>query len=394
MVKQSLPNLAPENVEALVHELNVHQIELQMQCHELQRAQAEAEESRDRYRELYESIPVAYVTIDAAGRIYDMNPASVQLLGIDRKQFHFFFSFFCNGDLDAVTLFSKRLLDRHESDMSEFTMKKADGTPFVAALHAVPVEVGEGRGERLRVTFEDITARKETEEQLRRQRVELEKNETELRELAQLLITAQEGERKRIARELHDDHCQRVTTLILEAKLLTRVCERQSPDLVPRLSMMSEKLSDLLNDFRTLSHDLLPRNLGDVSLVGPIRDLVREFSGKAGFDLTFVEQPVREKIPSDIMTAVFRLLQESLSNIVKHAKAKQVVVTLGGTDEGIELVVTDDGVGFDPTRDRTVQKGMGLVGMRERVRPLGGTVKIISRPDQGTTIAFSIPCPS
>lgn len=391
VVKQSLPNLAPENVEALVHELQVHQIEIQMQCYELQRAQLEAEESRDRYRELYESIPVGYLTIDASGRIYDMNPACARLLGIDQqKSLNNFFFFFRNGDLNAATLFCRRVLAQQEPDMQEFNMKKVDGARFRATVQAVPVAVGEGKGERLRVALENITSRKAAEERLERQQAELEANEDELRKLARLLITAQEEERKRIARELHDDHCQRVTTLIMETKLLAKVCKQQFPDIVSRLTVMGEKLSQLLNDFRTISHNLLPRNLGD-SLVGPIRDLVREFSGRSGFEITFLERDVPANIPPNIMTTVFRLLQESLCNILKHAEAKHVAVTLGGTDTGIELVVADDGIGFDPVRARGAQKGVGIVGMRERVRPLGGVVKIISEPNQGTTIVFSIP---
>lgn len=91
------------------------------------------------------------------------------------------------------------------------------------------------------------------------------------------------------------------------------------------------------------------------------------------------------------MTTIYRLLQESLCNIVKHANAKQVTVTLAGTGQrGGELVVVDDGVGFDPTHAGEGRKGMGIVGMRERLRLVGGTLKIISRPGQGTTMSFSI----
>ena len=92
------------------------------------------------------------------------------------------------------------------------------------------------------------------------------------------------------------------------------------------------------------------------------------------------------------MTTICGLLQESLCNVLKHAKAKHVAVTLGETEQGeVELVVTDDGIGFDPTRAWDGQRGMGIVGMRERARLLGGTFKIASEPCQGTTVTFSIP---
>jgi PAS domain S-box-containing protein len=396
VIERSVPNLKPENVTALVHELQVHQIELEMQCHELRRAQSELEESRDTYRELYESIPIGYVTLDRDGRIYDMNPTGTALLGWNPTghRLRTFNAFFSDKDSDRFVLFCRRVVSTQTADAGEFEMKRSDESGFFAALQANPVKTGKGRGERLRVTFTDITRRKEAEETLRGQQIELKANQAEMRELTRKLFTAQEDERARIARELHDDYCQRVTTLILEANMLRRACEREVPSLAPRLTAMSQKLSDILNDFRALSHELLPRNLGDTSLAVPIRNLVKEFSQKAGFEIKFFEQEVPETIPPGIMTTMFRLLQESLCNIVKHASAKHVAVTLGGTEQGeVELVVVDDGIGFDTARVCEGQKGMGIVGMRERAQLVGGTVKIISRPGEGTTVIFWIPLP-
>jgi two-component system sensor histidine kinase NreB len=220
----------------------------------------------------------------------------------------------------------------------------------------------------------------------------LEANRAELQALTRKLFTAQEEERKRIARELHDDYCQRVTTLILDVNMLKKASEKDASHLAPRLSAMGHNLSTLLNEFRALSHELLPRNLGDTSLAGPIRDLIKEFNGKAGFEIKFLEQAVPAKIPPGTMTTIFRLLQECLSNITKHANATHVAVTLAGSGKGeVELVVMDDGVGFDTTRAWDGRKEMGIIGMRERVRLAGGTMKIDSRPNHGTTLTFTVP---
>jgi PAS domain S-box-containing protein len=394
LVNHSVPILPPENVEALVHELRVHQIELELQNQELQRANYESEESRNRYRELYESIPIGYVTIDAAGLIHDVNPAGARLLGIEesRTALNNFF-FFYDGDIDRITLFARKVIEQQTPDVGEYRMKRADNSCFTAFLQAAPVQIGEGEEGRIRVAFQDVTQQKHSEAQLRRQRVELEANQAELRELTKKLFAAQEEERRRIARELHDDHCQRVTALILEANMLTKTCKTRLPDIAPRLTAMSQKLADILSDFRSLSHELLPRNLGDKSLIGPMRDLIGEFSGKAGFEVKFVEPNVALMIPPPIMTALFRLLQESLSNIAKHANAKRVTVTLTGTHQTVELHVTDDGVGFDPGLLPTKREATGIVGMRERLRPFGGIVHIISRPGQGATVTSSVPLP-
>ena len=395
LTEQSIPNLTPESAMALVHELQVHQIELEMQNHELRRAQAELVESRDLYRELYESIPVGYATLDRDSRIYDINPTGTALLKWNPMphQPRPFNAFFSDRDRDRFSLCCRRIVSRQEPDTGEFEMKRPDGSVFFAALQADPVKTGEGKGDRLRVTFMDITRRKEAEETLRRQHIELEANRAELRELTRRLFTAQEEERRRISRELHDDHCQRVTALILEANMLTKTCKTRLPDIAPRLTAMSQKLADILRNFRALSHELLPRNLGDRSLIAPIRDLIGEFSGKAGFEVKFVEPHVAPVIPPPIMTALFRLLQESLSNIAKHANAKRVTVTLTGTNHTVELHVTDDGVGFDPELVPAKREATGIVGMRERLRPFGGTVHIISRPGQGATVTSSVPLP-
>lgn len=392
LVGRSVPNQpSPEHVQALVHELQVHQIELEMQNQDLRRAHIEAEQSRDRYRELYESIPIGYATIDADGRIYDLNPEGRRLLGVDTTNvLKNFFFFFLSDEADDAILFCRHVMEQSPA-MREFKMRTAGDTGFIASLHAVPVAVGGGNVKGLRVAFQNITGRKEAEERLHAQHIELERHRAELRELTEKLFTAQEEERKRIARELHDDHCQRVTALILETNMLTKVCKTRLPDIVPRLAAMSQKLTDILSDFRSLSHELVPRNLGDTSLTDSIRGLIGEFSGKAGFEVNLIERNASMNIPTPIMTVLFRLLQESLSNVAKHAKAKHVTVTLGETGQAVALHVTDDGVGFDPESLTTKEKAIGIVGMRERVRPLGGTVKIISRPSQGTTVAVSVP---
>lgn len=395
LMERARPNPAPENALALLHELQVHQIELEMQNQELRQAQEELEESRDQYRELYESIPVGCVTLDRDGWISDHNRTARALLNWDshadaNRNINAFVS---DKDLDRFVLFCHRVVSRQEPDAGEFEMRRPDGQTWFAALQAAPVQTGKGKGALMRMAFRDITRRREAEETMRLQQRQLEANQIELHALTGKLFTAQEDERKRIARDLHDDHCQRVTTLILDVNMLKKQCEREAPALVQRLAAMSRKLSDILNDFRALSHELVPRDLGDTSLIVPIRTLIKEFSGKAGFEIGLVEHEVPAAIPPGTMTTIFRLLQECLCNVAKHANAQHVEITLAGADQGIKLLVVDDGVGFDTTRAWHGQQGMGIVGMRERVRLVGGTVNITSQTGQGTTMMFWIPLP-
>jgi PAS domain S-box-containing protein len=388
-----LPKVTPKNIEALVHELRVHQIELELQCQELQRAQAETEESRNRYRELYESIPIGYVTIDISGRIYDLNPAGASLLRADpRRQLNnFFFFFFSSDEGDASLLFLRRVLEEGKPDGIELKMKTQDGSSFMAALQAAPVESREGQGERLRIAFRDITRRKEIEEALRQHQLELEANRVELQELMAKLFTAQEEERRRIACDLHDDHCQRITALILEASAMEKVLRSVVPSLVPRMSSFKTKLADILADFRHLTHELHPRHLDTVSLACSMRTHIKEFVEYSSLDVSFQEHDVPAHLPMPITIGLYRLLQESLGNIRKHANAQHVDVVLSGGNKQVELRVSDNGSGFDDIGNK---KGLGLTSMQERVRPLRGHVSIDSKPGRGTVVSVTIPLPS
>ena len=387
---RALPKITPQNVESLVHELRVHQIELELQCQELQRAQAETEESRNRYRELYESIPIGYVTIESAGKISDLNPAGAALLGVETpRALNNFFSFFSDeGEADAALLFFRRVLNEGKPDSIELKMRKQDGSSFTAVLLVAPVDAGEGKGERLRIAFKDITRSKEVEESLRQHQLELEANRLELQELMAKLFTAQEEERRRIACDLHDDHCQRITALILEASSLEKVVRTVLPSLAPRMNVVKSKLGDILADFRHLTHELHPRHLDTVSLACSMRTYINEFTEYANLQVDFKEQNVPAHLPMPITICLYRLLQESLGNICKHADAKRADVSLSGENNQIVLRVSDDGGGFTFGDNK---KGLGLTSMHERVRPLRGQVTIDSQPGRGTEVSVRIP---
>lgn len=367
--------------------LRVHQVELELQCEELQRAQAETEESRNRYRELYESIPIGYGTIDAKGRIYDLNPAGASLLGLDpTREMKHLYACFADGDGDAALLFFRRTLNDNAADSCDLRMRKPDG----GNVQAAPVKSGVGKPERLRIAFKDITKRKQVEESLRQHQLELEANRIELQELMAKLFTAQEEERRRIACDLHDDHCQRITALILEASAVERMVRAVMPSLVPRMISLKNKLSEILDDFRHMTHELHPRHLDTVSLSCSMRTYIKEFTDYTSLEVDFRECAVPAHLPMPITICLYRLLQESLGNIRKHANAKRVEVELSGANKQVELRVSDDGTGFTFANNK---KGLGLTSMQERVRPLRGRVIVDSTPGQGTVVAVKIPLP-
>ena len=267
-------------------------------------------------------------------------------------------------------------------------MKKVDGTTFTAGVQAARVEHGEGKGERLRITFKDVSRRRAVEEALRQHQLELEANRVELQDLMAKLFTAQEEERRRIACDLHDDHCQRITALILEASAMEKVIRAVVPSLVPRMSALKLKLSDILDDFRHMTHELHPRHLDTVSLACSMRTYIKDCVDYSNLDVNFQEHDVPAQLPMPMTICLYRLLQESLGNIRKHANAKHVAVSLSGLGGQIELRVSDDGSGFNSSEHK---KGLGLTSMQERVRPLRGHVCIDSKQGRGTVVSVKIP---
>lgn len=198
--KKSLSGQKSHGGEALVHELRTHQIELELQCQTLRVAQAELEVSRNRYRELYESVPIGYITIDLRGRILDLNPAGMDLLGERRgaASSHNFNVFLEEADLNRFTLFCRRAVTASEPSIGEFKMKRLDGEQLFSWLQAVPVRIGKAQGRHLRIAFQDITKRKEAEELLRRHHEE----QVAAREAAETSLTGALDRESRTAREL------------------------------------------------------------------------------------------------------------------------------------------------------------------------------------------------
>ena len=193
VVTRSLPNLKSPDVKALVTELRMHELELELQNQDLQAAQAELEASRDRYRELYESIPLGYVTLDRQGRILDLNPAAVELLGEHRGGF--FNSSIEEEDLDRFTLFCRQVVATQQPNTGEFKMKRRDVGWFFAWLQAVPVRIGKTEDDHLRIAFKDISERKRTEQISRRQLMSA-------REAAETSLTGALHRESQTAREL------------------------------------------------------------------------------------------------------------------------------------------------------------------------------------------------
>lgn len=206
-------------------------------------------------------------------------------------------------------------------------------------------------------------------------------------------IRAQEEERKRIARELHDETCQTVATLSVAAD--TALTMPPDPER-RRLGEIKDLAARALAELHRVIYDLRPSVLDDLGLAAAVRWLGERHLAPLGIAFRCEIAGLDERLPVEVETAVFRVVQEALMNVVRHSGAETVLVQMERTGDRIEIEVEDDGRGFDPTSVTTPEssgRGLGLLGIRERVELLGGTLTIDSAPTRGTRVAVSVPVP-
>ena len=214
--------------------------------------------------------------------------------------------------------------------------------------------------------------------------------EARIRDLASRLLGAQDAERSRIARELHDDVSQQTALLSIDLQLLID-SDPDEPDTREDLARKAfQRTQTIAQAVHALSHRLHPAKLQLMGLVPSLSSLQREFS-KTDVAVAFTHQNVPDRLRHDLTLCLFRIVQEAVQNAVRHGSARKVSVDLAGSPKGLTLVIADDGVGFDV--DAVSAKGLGLISMRERLEPLAGTLEIHSLPGAGTRLNIFVPAP-
>jgi signal transduction histidine kinase len=203
------------------------------------------------------------------------------------------------------------------------------------------------------------------------------------------VVAGQELERQRLARELHDETGQALTSILLGLKTVE---EARAPDEMRRAARaLRELVVATLQDVRRLAVELRPKALDDFGLVAALERLGNSFSEATGIRVQLEASLGDERLPSEVETTLYRIVQEALTNIVKHARARNVSILLVRRDGSVTAVVEDDGEGFEP--DAVGSDGLGLLGMRERVALIDGRLTVESRPGAGATLAVEVPLP-
>jgi PAS domain S-box-containing protein len=243
----------------------------------------------------------------------------------------------------------------------------------------------DGAGQRMIGTFADVTDRRRAEESLRASEATLRSSYQEIQDLAGRLIAGQEMERKRLARELHDDLSQKLALLSIEVDLMRQAVG----DSVPAAVGISERVTNISNDVHSLSHRLHPFKLEALGLVEAIRALCADMSKQYGLDVEFVTDAMPARLAPDLSLCLFRIAQEGLHNVVKHSGATGAWLHLSASATEISLQIADCGNGFVPADH--VRTGLGLISMRERINFVGGRLAIRSLPGFGTRIGVRAP---
>lgn len=207
------------------------------------------------------------------------------------------------------------------------------------------------------------------------------------------IIAAQEEERKRLSREIHDGPAQMMANVLMRSNLIDRTYREKGVEAaLAELTDLKGTVRDALSEVRRIIYDLRPMALDDLGIVPTLKKyLSTMMEYNPGVDIQFLSYNNEKRISSDYEVAIFRLVQESVTNALKHGKCKSIIVKIEWTHNDINIIVKDNGVGFD--KQNVKDQSFGIIGMTERIELLKGSIDILSKIGQGTTVMFKIPYP-
>lgn len=382
---QPASGLTIEETQRMLHELGVHQVELEMQNDELRRTQVELSTAQARYFDLYHMAPVGYCTLDERGQIRQANLAAASMLGLRVADLRdrLLTSFIDAQDQDAYYLYRRQPRPAGPPPSCELRMVRSDGGLLWVQLATTVAEDADGVPEQ-RVVMSDVTQHKQVEAALR---VSVQQSHW----LSRRVLEAQETERRRIAMELHDELGQALTAI----KINLQVGERFRGQTPSELSTENIRIVDeALEQMRRLAYGLRPSMLDDLGLASALRWIAEQTAQRSGLAIRFEPDVAGQRLPPEIEIAVFRIAQEALTNIVRHAQARNVLMSLSQERDALVLGVQDDGHGFDRVamRARAAAGGsLGMLGMEERAALIGAVLQIESAPGQGSRLHLRCP---
>lgn len=348
------------------------------------RAETALRESEERFATAFRANPAPLaITRLSDGKVLDVNEAFLRLLDRPRQEV-IGQTTIALGMIDGDRRAALTRLLREGGTVGdiELSVRRRSGAPRDVVLSLVRMELG-GEASTLGI-YRDVTEGKRAEEQLRASRAAL-------RGLATRQQDVREDERARIAREIHDSLGQALTALKLDLAAAREVAQRGAPGLVERLGETAQMVDDLVKGVRRIATELRPPILDELGLPAAVEWLARDFTRRSGLACAVHVHPSAKPIAADLATALFRILQEALTNISRHSAAARVDIDLSVKSDVVTLEISDDGRGITEA-GASGPGSLGILGMRERAAALGGVVEVGPRPDgAGTRVAAWFP---
>ncbi|WER50271.1 PAS domain-containing sensor histidine kinase [Cupriavidus sp. WKF15] len=347
-------------------------------------------ESEARLRGIIRSSMEAIITVDSNQRVLLFNPMAESLFGwpaelaIGRPLGDFIPQRFRASHEEHVRRFGiTGVSERQMGRQRALHALRRDGSEF--PIEASISQTIDGGTKLYTVMLRDITERVRADEALRRSR-------EELQQLSGSVLSIREEEKRRVARELHDDLGQRLSALKMDTSMLRADMKdgREAADLLQEMDAMDEVIDDAVASVRRIASDLRPALLDELGMLPAIEWLANDFANRYGLAVSV--DGVDAEVPEQTAIAMFRIAQEALSNVIRHADATAVQIHLTEKESQIELQIQDDGVGWDKQPSGAgPRKSLGLLGIRERARLLGGAVSIDSTPGKGFCLMVQVP---
>jgi len=417
------------DTQRMLHELQVHQIELELQNEDLQQAKIEVDANLDKYTDLYDFAPVGYFSIDEDGVILEVNLTGAALLGVTRaglvkRRFQLFMA---PRNRAAFPPFLKSIFAGHKKQVCEASLIRAGHPEFWADLQAMSAGTIAGERKWCRVAVIDVSARKRAEKTQRRvdelastnrhlqaeivRRLAVETSlktserralrslaearqlQKQLREMSHQLLMVEENQRKQISRELHDKICQLLVGINVHLSIFAKTALRKPKSIGRTIAPLRRLVTEGVSIVHRFARDLRPSALDDLGLIPALRSYIGEFPKRKGRRIQFTAFDGAEALDNDKRTVLYRVTQEALVNVAKHARATVIKVSILKVADDVRLEIADNGKGFTASRLSSAKskKRLGMLGMRERVEMVGGRFSAVSKPGQGTVIQAFVP---
>ena len=399
-------------------------------------AETSLRKSEAHTRRIVEMALDGFIGMDAAGIITDWNVQAEQMFGWSRQE--------AIGRLLSATIIPAQHREAHERGLRHF-LATGEGPMLntrveITGCHRngyeIPIELaispalGQGGAYTFSAFVRDISVRKRTEQEGRTHQEELQRlnealdrrvqvrtqelasvNESllaevaervqteeslessrqELQKLASRLLLVQEEERRRISRDLHDDINQRLALLAMEVEAVERELSSSPVHVGRAVRAIQDRVVDLSDVVRHLAYQLHPSILDDLGLLIALQRLVDDFMVRSSLRGSFGHKNIPEAVPQEIATCLYRVAQESLNNVARHAEATRVDVELTRSRSGLMVTISDDGVGFVPDQSPSGRHGLGLLSMKERVALVHGVLQVSSDVGKGTRVQVVVP---